>query len=229
MTKLLIGSMILGLALAVFVGIAPAAVAADPPAPPAAPKADAPKVDKAKAEMPKAPSEAAVAAGKKIDWAKMDTAAKKKYMKTTVLPTMKKLFVAFDKKRYSAMNCTTCHGKQAVEKNELKMPSAELPKLPQPTDRAGFMALAEKKPEAAKFMGTQVKPTMAALLGKPEWSETAPDGFGCYGCHTKEEAAAPPAAAPPAGAPPAGAKPGAAAPAAPAKPGAPAPAPAKGW
>src|SRR6186713_955070 len=50
------------------------------------------------AEAPKAPSAAAVAAGKKIDWAKMDENAKKKYMKSTVLPTMKKLFVAFDKK-----------------------------------------------------------------------------------------------------------------------------------
>ena len=59
----------------------------------------------------------------------MDVNAKKKYMKTTVLPTMKKLFVAFDKKHYSKMNCETCHGKKAAE-NKFKMPSAELPKLP---------------------------------------------------------------------------------------------------
>ena len=179
---------------------------------PAAPKTDAAKA----AEAPKAPSAAAVAAGKKIDWAKMDENAKKKYMKSTVLPTMKKLFVAFDKKKYSSMNCQTCHGEKAVE-NKFKMPSAELPKLPQPTDRAGFMAVQQKKPEAVKFMGTEVKPTMAALLGKTEWSPTAPDGFGCYACHTKEAAAAPPAP------PPAG-KPGAAP--APAAPGAPA---GKGW
>jgi mono/diheme cytochrome c family protein len=158
----------------------------------------------AEAEPPKAPSAAAVAAGKKIDWAKMDENAKKQYMKKTVLPTMKKLFVAFDKKKYSAMNCQTCHGKEAVEK-KFKMPSAELPKLPQPTDRAGFMALQQKKPEAAKFMGTQVKPTMAALLGKTEWSPTTPEGFGCYQCHTKEAAAAAP---PPAMTKPAGAAPG---------------------
>ena len=46
---------------------------------------------------------------------------------------------------------------------------------------------------------------MAALLGKTEWSPTTPDGFGCYGCHTKDETAAAP---PPAAAPPAGASPG---------------------
>jgi hypothetical protein len=78
------------------------------------------------------------------------------------------------------------------------------------------MAIQQKKPEAVKFMGTQVKPTMAALLGKTEWSPTTPDGFGCYQCHTKEAAAA---AAPP---PSMTGKPGAPAPA----PGA---APGKGW
>jgi hypothetical protein len=203
-----------------------AAIAADPPA--AKPAAAAPAAAPAPAAKPAAPaapsgaSPEAIEAGKKIDWAKMDEKAKKAYMKKTVLPTMKKLFVAFDKKRYSNMTCATCHGKKAVESNKLKMPSEELPKLPGPTDRAGFMALAEKKPEVAKFMGTQVKPTMAALLGKPEWQPDKPDGFGCYGCHTAETAAAPP----PAGAAPAAPKPGAAAPAA--KPGAPAPAPAKG-
>src|SRR6185295_19896979 len=100
----------------------------------------------------------------------MDENAKKKYMKSTVLPTMKKLFVAFDKKKYSSMNCQTCHGEKAAD-NKFKMPSAELPKLPQPTDQAGFMALQQKKPEVVKFMGTQVKPTMAALIGKQEWTE----------------------------------------------------------
>src|SRR4051812_28810172 len=197
----------MSLGLACLIGTA--AVAAEGAA---APKAEAPT-----AEAGAAPSPEAVAAGKKIDWAKMDPAAKKKYMKVTVLPTMKKLFVAFDKKAYSKMSCETCHGKKGPE-NKFKMPNADLPKLPQPTDRAGFMALQQKKPEAAKFMGTQVKPTMAALLGKPEWSPTNPEGFGCYQCHTKEETAA---AAPPAGSPGAAPKPGAA-------PGG-TPAPGKGW
>ena len=81
---------------------------------------------------------------------------------------MKKLF-APSTRRYAKMTCETCHGKKAAD-NKFKMPSAELPKLPQPTDRAGFMALQQKKPEVVKFMGTQVKPTMAALIGKAEWT-----------------------------------------------------------
>ena len=115
-------------------------VAADPPAP----KAEAPKADAAKPEGPKV-SQKAIDAGKKIDWAKMDENAKKKYMKSTVLPEMKKLFVAVDKKHYSNMSCQTCHGEKAVE-NKFKMPNPTLPKLPHPTDRAGFMALRRRSP-----------------------------------------------------------------------------------
>src|SRR5207237_8596681 len=89
---------------AVVCSLATAAFAADEKAKPAAPAGEAPAV-----------SPAAVAAGKKIDWAKMDENAKKQYMKKTVLPTMKKLFVAFDKKHFSNMGCPTCHGEKAAE------------------------------------------------------------------------------------------------------------------
>jgi cytochrome c553 len=197
--------LVVSLGIAGLLGTAATSVAADAPAA----KAEAPKADAAKPEGPKV-SQKAIDAGKKIDWSKMDENAKKKYMKSTVLPEMKKLFVAVDKKHYAAMNCQTCHGEKAVE-NKFKMPNPTLPKLPQPTDRAGFMALQQKKPDIVKFMGTQVKPTMAALLGKAEWEPNNPTGFGCYGGHTQEGPAAP--------------APGT--PAAPGKPSAP-PAPAKG-
>ena len=134
----------------------------------------------------------------------MNGAERKKYMKTAVLPAMKKLFVGVDKK-YKSMTCMTCHGEKAVE-NKFKMPNAELPKLPAPTDRQGFMALQQKKPDVVKFMGTQVKPAMANLLNVDGWEPTNPKGFGCYGCHTSgaPAAAAAPAAAPAAPAKPAG-------------------------
>jgi cytochrome c553 len=189
----------LALSLSLF-AIVGTAVAADAPA--AAP--GKPAIDATVA--PKLPARS------KIDWEKMSASQRKKYMKTTVLPEMKKLFVAFDKK-YKDMSCGTCHGGNAAE-TKFKMPNPELPKLPAPTDRQGFMALQQKKPEATKFMGTQVKPAIAALLNIDEWSMTNPKGFGCYGCHTQEGAAAQPAAAPTTPAP--------AAPAAPAKP-------AQGW
>ncbi len=110
---------------------------------------------------------------------------------------MKKLFVGFDKK-YKSMTCMTCHGEKAAE-NKYKMPNPQLPKLPAPTDRQGFMALQQKKPEFVKFMGTEVKPAMANLLNLDEWTPANPKGFGCYACHTQQSAtgaASAPAAAP---------------------------------
>jgi hypothetical protein len=190
-----------------------AARAAEPAAKPA--DAGKPAVAAPAAADAGKPSAAAAAAAKKIDWEKMTTSQRKSYMKKTVLPEMKKKFVAFDAKKYKEFSCQTCHGEKASE-NKFKMPNPSLPKLPQPTDRAGFMAIMQKKPEMAKFMGTEVKPTMAALLNLPEWKPDSPTGFSCYNCHSKEEAAAAPAAAP--------AAPGAKAPAP-----APAGAPAKGW
>jgi hypothetical protein len=160
-----------------------------------------------------AAGKAAPPAPAKIDWKSMDKKARKDYMKKTVLPQMKTLFTAVDAKKYKKMNCVTCHGEGANK--DFKMPNPELPKLP--TNEAGFKALQEKKPEMMKFMGTKVKPQMAALLGMPEWTPQNQEGFGCYGCHTKEGGAAPAPAAP--------GKEGAAAPKAPA----PAPAPTKGW
>jgi hypothetical protein len=173
----------LGLLLGSFSFVAIAA-AADQPAPaPAAP--GKPVIDAT--VTPKLPARA------KIDWEKMNASQRKKYMKATVLPEMKKLFVGFDKK-YKDMTCMTCHGDKAVE-NKFKMPNDQLPKLPGPTDRAGFMMMQQKKPEAVKFMGTQVKPAMAALLNVDEWSPTNMKGFGCYGCHTQLATAAAPAPA----------------------------------
>ncbi len=84
------------------------------------------------------------------------------------------------------------------------MPNDSSPSCPDRPTALGFMTLQQKKPEAVKFMGTEVKPAMAALLNVDEWSPTNMKGFGCYGCHTQLAAGAAPAAAPAAPAKPAG-------------------------
>jgi hypothetical protein len=120
-----------------------------------------------------------------IDWEHMTVPQKKKYMKTAVLPEAKKMFAAFDPKAYKKFTCGSCHGDGADE-GTFKMPNPKLPKLPKPTSRADFVELQKKKPEAVKFMGTVVKPTMAKLLNLPEWSPDHANGFGCYHCHTHD-------------------------------------------
>jgi cytochrome c553 len=123
---------------------------------------------------------------KKVDWENMSFDQRKKLMKATVHPELKKAFQSFDAKKYKKFTCATCHGDGATD-GKFKMPNAKLPKLPPPTDRAGFTALQEKKPELVKFMRTEVAPKVAELIGLPEWSPQNPKGFGCYACHTSAE------------------------------------------
>jgi len=134
------------------------------------------------------PAPAATSAdAKKVDWEHLSFEERKKLMKSTVHPELKKAFQAFDPKKYQKFTCVTCHGVGAAD-GKFKMPNAKLPKLPPPTDRAAFTALQEKKPEAVKFMRTVVAPKVAELIGLPEWSPQTPKGFGCYACHTSAEA-----------------------------------------
>jgi hypothetical protein len=140
------------------------------------------------------PGAAEAAAPAKIDWNAMDKKQRKAYMKKTVLPAAQKMFAEFDAKKYKRVTCVTCHGEGAG--GDFKMPNPELPKVPITPE--GFKALQEKKPDILKFMGTKVRPTVAALLGLPAATPAAPQGFGCYNCHEKDvgaKAPAPPAKA----------------------------------
>jgi len=118
----------------------------------------------------------------KIDWDGMDKKQRKAYMKKVVLPAAQKMFAAFDAKKYKKITCVTCHGEGANK--DFKMPNPELPKLPVTPE--GFGALKAKKPEMVQFMGTKVKPTVASLLGEPEFTPQQLNGFSCYNCHTKD-------------------------------------------
>jgi hypothetical protein len=153
----------------------PAATAVTKPAP--ATNGPAATKPAAAAEKPPAP---AIPEKAKIDWEAMKKEDRKMYMKTVVLPAAQKLFAAYDAKKYKRVTCVLCHGGGGAD-GTFKMPNPDLPKLP--ATREGFMELGAKKPEAMKFMGTQVKPTLAALLGKTEFTPQNKTGFGCGGCH----------------------------------------------
>jgi cytochrome c553 len=118
-------------------------------------------------------------------WKDMTKEEKGKYMKAVVVPKMKPTFQAFDDKEFAKFNCATCHGKEA-KKREFKMPNPEIHALPDNPEE--FQALMKKKPtwpKFAKFMGEQVSPQMAALLGKPAFDHKKPveGAFSCNGCH----------------------------------------------
>jgi hypothetical protein len=130
-----------------------------------------------------APAAAPVAANapKELAWAEMNKDQRMEYMKSVVAPRMKQVFVTFSPDRFGKMNCVTCHGDSATA-GTFKMPNPKLPKLPNSPD--GFKKLAAERPAVMEFMKNEVKPKMAALLGKPEYNPGTRSGFGCMECHT---------------------------------------------
>ncbi len=111
-------------------------------------------------------------------WDGMSPQQRGTFMKKTVLPAMAGVFLEFDGAEFANMNCKTCHG-QGADDGTFKMPNPGLPQL------CGDQIMSPDAEHAAitEFMKNEVRPTMATLLGKPEWSPEQPDGFGCFGCH----------------------------------------------
>lgn len=139
------------------------------------------------------PVEEAVVGPPQVAWKDMKKNQKAKFMEKVVVPKMQPLFVAFDAKKFENFSCETCHGGGA-EDGTYEMPNPDIEALP--TTPEGFGKLMQDKPEWLKFMGGQVKPEMAKLLGIEEFDPKAPKegAFGCYACHTTETAATTPAA-----------------------------------
>jgi hypothetical protein len=116
------------------------------------------------------------------DWDKWSHEQKLAWMKVGVMPKMGPQFHDYDAKTYDDPKCGLCHGAGAKD-GTFKMPNPDLPKLP--ATEAGFKVLATKHPKIFGFMAKQVEPTMASLLGEPAYDMKTKQGFGCFGCHTK--------------------------------------------
>ena len=120
-----------------------------------------------------------------VAWKDMSKEQKAKFMKTVIVPKMKVAFQKFDPKAFEKFGCATCHGKDAKAR-EFKMPNPEIHALP--NSEEGFKAMLKKKPDWerwAKFMGGEVEPKTAALLGMAPFDPKKPDpnSFGCNRCH----------------------------------------------
>lgn len=116
-------------------------------------------------------------------WDTLDKETRAKWMGAVVKPHMKEMFTTFDGEEFSEFDCETCHGAESVASGSFAMPNPDLPKL----DGDMIMNPAPDMAAITDFMKTKVRPTMASLLGMPEWSPDAPAGFGCMHCHTPKE------------------------------------------
>ncbi|HVK75776.1 MAG TPA: hypothetical protein VM734_20740 [Kofleriaceae bacterium] len=108
----------------------------------------------------------------------MDHRARAKFMGKVVMPSMRALFEEFDAEAFGTMDCKTCHGPGADD-HSFEMPNPQLDAL------SGDMIMNPDADHKAitEFMMTKVRPTMAQLIGAPEWSPETPEGLGCFACH----------------------------------------------
>lgn len=109
----------------------------------------------------------------------LDHDQKIEFMKHKVVPTMAPIFKNHDPQEFAEFGCVTCHGKQAKD-GHFDMPSTDLPKL-------NFKDMSKFKKEDLEWMGKEVKPAMAKLLGEAEYTPENPTGFGCQDCHVVEQ------------------------------------------
>lgn len=100
------------------------------------------------------------------------------FMKQKVMPAMAPIFKQHDPQKFAEITCKTCHGKQAAD-GHFDMPSTDTPKL-------NFQDMSKYKQADLEWMKNEVKPAMAKLLSRPEYSPENPKGFGCLNCHTSE-------------------------------------------
>ena len=132
------------------------------------------------------PSEApavAATAVKRKNFHDMDHGERIAYMKDTVVPEMKALWVEAGL-NVEHFGCKTCHGAGA-ENGSFKMPSDELPKL-DATD--GFADEKKEHPAVMQFMMEKVVLRMAAFVDEEPYDPATHQGFGCFECHTKATA-----------------------------------------
>jgi len=114
-------------------------------------------------------------------WGNLTKDQRTDHMSDVVLPTMSKLFAAVDKK-YTKMECETCHGKSGPDRG-WEMPNPELDRL-DPTD--GFKNELEKHPIMTQFMMNTVVPKMAELTWHEPYNMKGGKGFSCWKCHLKK-------------------------------------------
>jgi len=105
----------------------------------------------------------------------LDHEQRAEFMKQKVVPALEQIFKKHDAQKYAEFGCKTCHGKGA-DQGHFDLPNMDLPLI-------GMDAMQKFKPEQLEWMVKEVKPTMAKLLGQPEWTPQNPTGFGCGGCH----------------------------------------------
>ena len=116
-----------------------------------------------------------------VEWASLDFEAKADVMRQRVMPEMGTVFRNFDGEEFAQFTCATCHESNFQEVN-FAMPNGLDPLNPA---EVGTLAQSSDPRVAryAQFMGADVVPAMAGILGMTPYNPETQQGFGCFNCH----------------------------------------------
>jgi hypothetical protein len=117
--------------------------------------------------------------GRDLTWTEMNRTQRKAHMRQVVLPQAAAIFQEWRPARYTAVDCTLCHGQGALSE-DFHMPTAHLPRL------SGALLLGpefKKHPDTTRLKLDRLVPSMSVALGLKSFSLITRRGFGCYSCH----------------------------------------------
>lgn len=116
---------------------------------------------------------------KPLTWNEMSFDQRAAHMDQAVLPRVAVIFAEWRPERFADVDCTLCH-RQGLGEGEIKMPTADLPRL------SGDLLLGTEfsaHPETTQLKLDRLVPAVSEALGLKPFSIVTRRGFGCYSCH----------------------------------------------
>lgn len=119
------------------------------------------------------------------EWRYLSFEQRHSQMTFLVHPTMMEHFQAFYKTSTPEITCASCHGENA-EAAGYNLSNSKLKALKPSRVRTLYKTGATLSPEQL-FKRDDITPTMARLMGVPQYDPATGLGFSCFGCHLQED------------------------------------------
>ena len=119
------------------------------------------------------------------EWRYLSLERRHSQMTFLLHPTMMEHLQAFYKTPIPELTCASCHGENA-EAAGYNLSNSKLKALKPSRVRALYEAGATLSPEQL-FKRDDITPTMARLMGVPQYNPATGLGFSCFGCHRRAD------------------------------------------
>ena len=117
------------------------------------------------------------------EWQYLSFEQRHAQMTFLIHPTMMEKFQAFYKTPNPELTCANCHGENA-EVEGYNRANSDIEPLKPSRVRALYEAGVTLTP-LQRFKRDDITPTMARLMGVPQYDPATGLGFSCFGCHRR--------------------------------------------